>query len=270
MHQVMHAKVGPPSELVEGLDPAWDAIVLRGLERDEERRYATAREMALEIETRLQLARATEVGTWVESLAIESLAKRAAEVTSVESASDVDVVPAEPTSVASKPASGSRPVPPKSTELAKPRIPDAPPLSTESTASRISAVSWPLHAAPKRQRRARLAVAVAAAAVGAAAVVVWVVVATRAAPHPGELPGAAAIETSSMPEPAPSPGVASASPVPTPEASSIGTTPTPTPESVSSSSPAPVRPPRAPRAKPSAPSPVTKAPSLGGVLDTRR
>ncbi len=80
LHQVLNGPVRPPSEIVPGLDPAWDPIVLRGLARDEGRRYATAREMAVDIETRLPLARATEVGVWVEALAHEKLAARAAAV----------------------------------------------------------------------------------------------------------------------------------------------------------------------------------------------
>ena len=111
LNQVLHAELTPPSVHVSGLDPAWDEIVARGLERDPERRYETAREMALAIEGRFAPARATEVGAWVESLARETLVKRAAEVAGVESTGDVDLTPSDavhaPAPPAEEPAPGA-------------------------------------------------------------------------------------------------------------------------------------------------------------------
>jgi serine/threonine-protein kinase len=265
MNQVMNATVAPPSKHVEGLDPAWDEIVLRGLERDEERRYATAREMALEIEARVPLARATEVGAWVESLAGESLAKRAAEVTSVESASDVDVVPAEPESMASPPVSGSRPAAAKAAEAApRPTVPDAP-VAGESTSSR-SAVSWPLEPARGTRRRSR--VAIAAVGAGAAVVVVWAVLASRSTPRESGAPGPAPAASSITPAVGIDAPVAPSSLVP----SAIAVTSASAPVAVSAAPggvASPARPPRPPRGKTDPAPAVTRATGLGGVLDTR-
>ena len=77
----------PPSTVasVAGrLGPAFDDVVLRGLEWDRERRFPTAHAMALELE-RLPLAPASEVGAWVSSLAGDVLDARAARVSEIES-----------------------------------------------------------------------------------------------------------------------------------------------------------------------------------------
>ena len=278
LNQVMHAAIAPPSQHVEGLDPAFDAIVIKGLEREAERRYATAREMALALEARLQLARATEVGAWVESLVSDALAKRAAEVTSVESASDVEVVPAEPSSIASQPSSVSRTASASRRVDAAPRatVPDSPPVAAESVASRISAVSWPLHAAPKPARRPRMALA-AAIGVGAVVAVAVVLLVTRSATQGKDAPAPSAAETALARTPSVEPAATSppAAP-PAPAPSVTAATSASAPVAVSSAQTAPVapagpaRPPRAGRPRGETAPAGTKAPTLGGVLDTRR
>ncbi len=92
--RVLSAPIEPPSAIVAGLAPELDAIVLRGLTRDLSGRYATAREMSLELETRTTLATASQVSEWVERLAGDELAERAAHVARIESESR-----AEPMSV---------------------------------------------------------------------------------------------------------------------------------------------------------------------------
>ncbi len=270
MNQVINSKVSPPGQHVEGLDPAWDEIVLKGLERDEERRWATARDMAMAIESRLQLARATEVGAWVESLAHQSLAKRAAEVTAVESASDIEAVPADEPA-ASEPVSASLPAPAKAASEPKPAALDSPPAA-ESTASKLSAVSWPLSLRPRgpRPSRSRVIAGVGAGCVAIIATVVFF--ATRspgpALPTPAATIGvpvtatAPASQPSSLPAPAPAPTAmasASTSP-PTPPQPVVG---------ARAGSTAPAHAPHAPRSRPDpAPAP-TKDTSLGNLLDTR-
>ncbi|HEY8039200.1 MAG TPA: serine/threonine-protein kinase [Polyangiaceae bacterium] len=82
--KVLRAEVTKPSKVV-GLDrAAADAIVMRGLARSPDRRYATAREMALEIEHQLPLAPASQVGQWVERHGGEALAERARRIAEVE------------------------------------------------------------------------------------------------------------------------------------------------------------------------------------------
>jgi eukaryotic-like serine/threonine-protein kinase len=76
MMAVMSRSIEAPGLAVEGLPPALDAVVLKGLEREPDRRYATAREMALAIERAIPLASAVEIGAWVETAATEALANR--------------------------------------------------------------------------------------------------------------------------------------------------------------------------------------------------
>jgi serine/threonine-protein kinase len=73
----------PPSgkEALERLD----AVVLRGLHLQPAERFATAREMALALENAVAPATASEVGAWVEQVASATLARRAAEITAIES-----------------------------------------------------------------------------------------------------------------------------------------------------------------------------------------
>jgi serine/threonine-protein kinase len=62
--------------LRHGVPAALDAIVLRGLSRDQERRFESARSMALELEKAVRPATAVEIAEWVSSLAEASLSER--------------------------------------------------------------------------------------------------------------------------------------------------------------------------------------------------
>jgi serine/threonine-protein kinase len=84
---ILQRTVIPPSEIESQVPLAFDRVVMRGLERDPARRYASAREMALDMERCVGVASASEVGEWVESLAHDELLKRASRVTEIESAS---------------------------------------------------------------------------------------------------------------------------------------------------------------------------------------
>ena len=79
--------VDPPSNHNAFLEPAIDAVVLRGLARDPELRYATAREMALAIEQTIGLASPSEVGEWVEMISGDELNRRAQTIAEIEVAS---------------------------------------------------------------------------------------------------------------------------------------------------------------------------------------
>jgi serine/threonine-protein kinase len=85
--RVLTARIDPPSTVVRQLVPEIDAIVLRGLARDLAVRYTSARDMARDLELSVRLASASEVGEWVERLAGDELARRAARVAEIESAS---------------------------------------------------------------------------------------------------------------------------------------------------------------------------------------
>jgi eukaryotic-like serine/threonine-protein kinase len=82
---ILNREVEPPSSIVPDLSPTLDAIVLRGLEKDPRNRFASAREMAVAIESCLPLAPAHEVGEWVEQTAFAMLAERAQKIAEIES-----------------------------------------------------------------------------------------------------------------------------------------------------------------------------------------
>ncbi len=85
--KVLDARVDPPSKLVPELPPQLDDIVLRGLARRPEDRFATAREMARALEKCVNLAPTSEVGEFVEKMAASTLAQRAERVAKIESSS---------------------------------------------------------------------------------------------------------------------------------------------------------------------------------------
>jgi serine/threonine-protein kinase len=62
---ILKKVVERPSEVQPGISAALDAIVLRGLDRDPESRFATAREMAVALEERTVTVSATHLGQWV-------------------------------------------------------------------------------------------------------------------------------------------------------------------------------------------------------------
>src|ERR1700733_1970655 len=64
--KVLRGAIEPPSAVRPGAPPELDAITLRALSKDPKGRYPTAREMALSIERATEIARASQVGEWVE------------------------------------------------------------------------------------------------------------------------------------------------------------------------------------------------------------
>ena len=82
---VLSGDVPKPSARVSALPPALDAVVLRGLSRNVDDRYATAREMARAIEKAIPVARTSEVADWVESIAGSALMERARQIAVIES-----------------------------------------------------------------------------------------------------------------------------------------------------------------------------------------
>jgi serine/threonine protein kinase len=81
---VLDSEVLLPSKLVEGLAEGFDRVVMRGLDRDPAKRYATAREMAIEVEAVVGIAPQTEVGEWVETVAADELRERANRIEEIE------------------------------------------------------------------------------------------------------------------------------------------------------------------------------------------
>jgi serine/threonine-protein kinase len=84
LSRVLTAEVSSPSAVLPGLPPAFDRVVMRGLERDPARRYTSAREMATELAACIGVPSPTEVGDWVELVAGDDLRERAARVATIE------------------------------------------------------------------------------------------------------------------------------------------------------------------------------------------
>jgi serine/threonine-protein kinase len=82
--RVLNDRIDPPSRIVRSVSRELDAIVMTGLEREPERRYSTAMEMARAIEALGGLARPAEVGAWVDSISGDVLKRRAAQVQEIE------------------------------------------------------------------------------------------------------------------------------------------------------------------------------------------
>jgi hypothetical protein len=81
---VLDAPIAAPSTVRPEIDPVLDAIVLRALDRDPDRRWATARELALAIEQNVDIAPPSMVGTWVRGTATQVLEERALRVAAIE------------------------------------------------------------------------------------------------------------------------------------------------------------------------------------------
>jgi serine/threonine-protein kinase len=118
LRRVLCDDVPPPGSLVE-LPAALDRVVMKGLEREAEKRYATAREMARDLDVCLAPATPAQIGSWVERTAAEELEERASRIAAIErsaaeSGSRVTRVASIP-----GPAAQDAPVP------SRPRVPSA-------------------------------------------------------------------------------------------------------------------------------------------------
>jgi serine/threonine-protein kinase len=91
LNLVLYRKIAAPGELIQGLPPGLDEIVLKGLSRDPAERFATAREMAVELERKGGQVSAVEVGEWVERVAQDAIATRAKKVAEIENYSPNDL-----------------------------------------------------------------------------------------------------------------------------------------------------------------------------------
>jgi eukaryotic-like serine/threonine-protein kinase len=85
--RVLSAPIECPSRAAAGLGEELDGVLMRGLSRDLSARYATAREMAIDLDAHLRLASPSQVGEWVERLAGDELATRSMQVAEIENES---------------------------------------------------------------------------------------------------------------------------------------------------------------------------------------
>ncbi len=84
---IMTAPIDAPSALRPELPRAIDEVVFRGLAREPEERFQTAREMAIAIEAAMPVASARQVGAWVEQCGWQSLEVRAEQLAKIEAES---------------------------------------------------------------------------------------------------------------------------------------------------------------------------------------
>jgi serine/threonine-protein kinase len=85
---VLEQPVVPPSRFAPGLPSALDDLTLRGLSRDPDRRFSSAREMAIALEG-CTAAMPSVVGEWIQRVAGATLGQRAARIAEIESSADV-------------------------------------------------------------------------------------------------------------------------------------------------------------------------------------
>ena len=85
VRKILSEPIPPPSSRRADLDAALDAVVLKGLARQPERRFSSAQEMAAALALACPPADALTIGRWVCSVASESLASRNSLVREVES-----------------------------------------------------------------------------------------------------------------------------------------------------------------------------------------
>jgi eukaryotic-like serine/threonine-protein kinase len=84
LRRVLNDEVPLPSSIVPELPPELDCVVMRGLERDAAKRYATAHDMALDLGAFLSPAPAAAIGEWVERTAATELGERASRIAAIE------------------------------------------------------------------------------------------------------------------------------------------------------------------------------------------
>jgi serine/threonine protein kinase len=87
LRRIMDGVVEPPSKHADGIPPALEAVVLRGLAKEPAERFDTALAMAEAIEAATPPATTRAVGHWLRELAGERLEGRARLVASIESSS---------------------------------------------------------------------------------------------------------------------------------------------------------------------------------------
>ncbi|HEY6464086.1 MAG TPA: protein kinase [Polyangiaceae bacterium] len=96
LERALHGLVQAPGTIVPELPEAIDAVVMRALDRDPAKRFATAREMALALERAIRPATQSEVGDWVEATGGAALATRAERIAAIERQPEVVEKPPPP------------------------------------------------------------------------------------------------------------------------------------------------------------------------------
>jgi ABC-type sugar transport system substrate-binding protein len=89
LSKILLGEVPPPSAARADIPRSLDRVVLRGLDRDPVRRYASAREMAAHVEACLGVASPSEIADWLERMAGDELHERAERIEAMQRAGAV-------------------------------------------------------------------------------------------------------------------------------------------------------------------------------------
>jgi len=219
LHAVLSGGFPPPSSVNPHVPQGIDAVVMRGLQQDPAARYPTAREMAIAVERTLGIASAYEVGEWVEKMAPDALALRAARVREMESTSAVHMIPAGvgqggpaapqdlisevsvPSAVGARPPPLEASYPSQPSGVSAPSYPSGASYPSQQWAPQVPA------SPPARQSESRLVLLVVGITavvglVGIAALAAWRLHGRSAAPAASALPpGSAAVPAAPPAEP---------------------------------------------------------------------
>jgi serine/threonine-protein kinase len=84
VYALLNEEIAAPSSRLPGLPPELDAVVLKGLAREPDLRYRTARDMALALEKALPPATTRRVSEWIQEVAGDELAARSRQLAKVE------------------------------------------------------------------------------------------------------------------------------------------------------------------------------------------
>jgi serine/threonine-protein kinase len=206
--KVLGMPVDPPSLVRPELGEAFDAVIMRGLDRNPDKRFQTAREMARALEAAVPAAASpNEIGEWLESIASSDIAQRGDLVAEIEGTSSSQHPPIESIAAASKQA-----------------VKDAPPRAITGEVSSVS-VSRDQRVRPNR----RILFGGIATAVGVAGIIALFLAWPRTSPRASDPPPAPSPIATGDPPATVSIAASAPSPPPAPSASMAATQkPTPT------------------------------------------
>ena len=176
---VVNADVKPPSFVVPGVPPGVDEVVRKGTARSTKERYATAREMAADLDRAAPGASAAEIAEWVAKVGSEALQERAKRIAELEkAAADPDAASLLPPVSSGRPTIDATPLSKRTrVTTSRPRA-ELTTIAEIGTPSGITSPSDPTPPAahvvstPPPQRR-RLLVAFSLTAIATAAAVIF-------------------------------------------------------------------------------------------------
>ena len=95
VYSIINEEIDPPSKYDPSLPAGIDAVVMRGLDRDANNRFASAREMAVALERTIAPAPAREIAAWMKEVAGDALAWRVELVHRIEAETSTSLPPPE-------------------------------------------------------------------------------------------------------------------------------------------------------------------------------